>query len=656
MLTRAEFLRGASFLVIGAGLTSAAAQLASSGHGSIFAPEDFFAPSMTDDTRAVQMAIDNACSAGGGRVVLRGRAYMVSELRGADGIAIEGVAGTVIRRIPNAAPPANPSRALLDFSGFKGWRVSDLVIDGAGADQTNAAQNFAAVGCGDFSIERIRSTNPLAVGGSYGAALVVADTTDSADGTRSRIGDIELEGGGVGTYGLYLVRVSRMDIGAVKGRGFINSLLAIADTTLPVPDAPTNHDITIASVSAADCGIGIEIFGFRSGVDAVGKDVFAPRYVTADVRIERIEVTACRAYGAALQGLRITVRDCVVTGCGTPGQLFGGILFTSTGSRIANAVVESPAGIGFDGGGSTSCVVAHLVVRPGPHTDIAINAGASIDLTIASGTVEAGATQGVLASGFDGADSTNWIPWRGRNLTLRAMDITVGRAGDTGLRVSNAFDGVVCENVTFHMRATGRAANYAGGENIARGGIRVVDESWKDRARWSDVQIVAAAATVTLPDAGQDFSISGSSRIDTLQRQEDAELGGAVAAIVGLDGAVGSGYSDASALVIGGDGRGATAVPVVSAGGLYGGYVTEVGQGYSVPPAVTTRAGGRGAELVARIGPAVPVNDVIQLTFEDDCSISGENGNIRLQRSGGAETCSRLSVERRLSEFVEISR
>jgi polygalacturonase len=99
--------------------------------GKTFVIKDFGAKGddITDDTRAIQTAIDSAISAGGGKVILTGGSFLCGPLHFSSNLNFCIDSGAVLKMLPKDQYPGGTDQGLDFISGSK---LHDIVISGKG--------------------------------------------------------------------------------------------------------------------------------------------------------------------------------------------------------------------------------------------------------------------------------------------------------------------------------------------------------------------------------------------------------------------------------------------------------------------------------------------------------------------------------------------
>jgi hypothetical protein len=620
-------------------------------------PADYGAVGSADDTAYVLAALQSP-----GTTFFPAREYIITE------ISITGMADKVIyangatfKRKASSAYPANAQRALIYLEDPSNVHWFGGTIDGNAANVTDAAQNFAISGMSACLFSGLKAINPKAVGGAYGAGFLFVSSADEAQETHSLIEKLVAYGDGSGTYGVSVFTSRNYTLQNITAFGWVNGGVAVKDPTLPVPASPSATQINVSHIFVGYSGIGVEIFGFRSGVSSDGYSIAADQHTTAQIHLSHVTALVCDTYGVAVQADSVSATHIDCKDCGTIGSLYGGVLWNSRGT-LAHSTITSPIGIGIDIGGAIETTVSEVIITPSADTTIGINAGASISCTIARSVIKAGAATAVLASGFDGSDSANWIPWLGRDLMVKDCHITVNNVGHTGVRASNGFNGITLSGNTLHMRAAGRAFNMAGAERVFRlGGNRVIDETDANAQNWTDAVTVASASTIAIPDTAQDVTISGTTTINTILYQDESDMVGKVRVVASNGGVSGTGYTSGTTISFSGGAPSvtATATAVRSDGKIYGAYVVNPGTGYGSAPTVTVNdTAGVGATLSAYIGAGNRQQTRLTLAFAAACAVGNGTGNVYLSAAFTASALgtSRLPLFGDFSNFCEIGR
>lgn len=546
-----------------------------------------------------------------------------------DGVTLELAQGAELVR-----PASSIGNRFLVVTNKGGFRLFGGTINGQGDDTATAHTLLSLDGCWDYEIDGVRLFNPKIVGGAWGSGITIVDSKDALNETLSVIRNVKLDGSdSAGGFGIEVIRSAQVSISGVRVKGFDNGSVLVNDPTVPVPTTVKNYHIHISDFVDVDCGGGPTIYGNRSGVIG-GVDTIGQNVISAFINLVNITSIRPKTYGLVAQGADINAVNVTVKDGGQPGDLFGGILWQADGGALVNSVVENASGIYIDAGIAKNTRIDGFTLRgPGSAGPIGLNLGASQGARAVNGLID-GPSTCILASGWDGATDENWSPNLGRDLVLRDIDCYVRSTNGRAVKLTNGFEGVKLRDVRSHVSQSseiGKSFELGGAERVDARRCVETNETNADPAAWSDEIVLASATTVVVPDHTENASISGTSQIDFLRTQGQADYIGAVRSI--KNSSLGVDYTDATTASVAG-GTGCIVTPVKSAGQILGAYVISKGSGFSSGAiSYSDTGGGSGAVGVVNVGPANLLHKDLLLTFQDAASIGSFAGNIFL--SGG---------------------
>lgn len=579
------------------------------------------------DTAAV-----NAMIADGVRTIYVPGSIQLTSLAMVDDLVIEMANGAEIIR-----PAAATGTQWITATGKSGFRILGGVLNGQGELTANPHNILSLLsGCSNFEVDGVRFLNPKRSGASWGGGLSIADTVDLANGTASRVANLKMScpSDATGAYAAIVYRAGALQIRDLVAQNFFNGALSINDPTIPVPQNVLKQKlIDVIGVYDTDCGGGVFVFGSREDVDAFG-NVLGHNIISGLMNISHCVSIRPSTYGFFVQGMGVDASNIkVVDGTCDPEDLFGGILFDSTGGTLSNFTVENSPGVALELGGSVNTKAIGGSIRG--NSVIGINTGSS-QYTRASHISIDGPQTGVLASGFDGADGTNFFKDRGRGLVLKDIDYYAYASTDRAIVGANGFQRIAIGSFRSHIRdsgAKGLTFDLSGADDIVwtDDGSFEVDETDANLTNHGSRVEVASAATITVPDHARIVSVTGTTQVNTIKLRSQETIGTGIRAIIANAGSFGSGYVPGTDLTIAGDGTGALAIAVISDGGVYGGYMIAKGSGYTTAP--VTADTGTGAVLTAAIGPASMVDHQLLLKFTGACPVGNAVGNIFLGAS-----------------------
>lgn len=540
-----------------------------------------------------------------------------------DGVTLELAQGAELVR-----DPASVGNRFLVATNVGGFRLFGGVINGQGDVTATAHSLLSLDGCWDYEIDGVRLFSPKTVAGSWGGGITISDSKDGLNETLSAIRNVKLDGtDSSGTFAVQMIRTSQVSVSGIRAKGFSNGSVFVNDPTVPVPTTVKNAHIHISDVMDIGCGGGVTIYGSRTGVVG-GVDTLGQNVISAFINLSDLTSINPATYGLVAQGAGINAVNVTVKDGGQPGDLLGGILWQADSGGLVNAVVENPSGIGIDAGGARNTHINGFTVRGGGQ--IGLNLGASQGARASNGLID-GPPMCILASGWDGADDENWFPYLGRDLHLESIDCYVRSAGGRAVKLLNGFESATLRDVRSHVSEAselGKSFELGGCSRWRAMGCTETNETNASPAAWTDDVVLASATTVVVPDHTDGVTITGTTQIDFLRTQGQADYIGAVHSVV--NSALGADYTDATTAAVTG-GTGCIVTPVKSAGKVYGAYVVNKGSGFSSGSITyTDPGGGSGAGGVVNVGPANISHKDVLLSFQDATTIGSFAGNIFL--------------------------
>jgi len=612
----------------------------------------------TDETTTLQAAITASTNA-----VLElppATALCNGGLTGVNGITLRGTPGVSTLKRKNSAGVAT---SILQFSTKNAFNITGVVFDGNKANNaTNPATNLAIdTSCYNFKVQNCTTKNAKAVGGSYGGGFTVADSADFANNTWSLLADNTVLDND--TYGCSVYRCLNIRVEGNYAEGHTaNAGINIDDFTLPVPANPTNMYIVVSRNICTGNAIGIEVFGFRSGTSALGDIASNTSFVTRSLVVSDNVCYANTIYGIAVQADNVAVTGNVLDTNGSDTSN-GNMLLSCANFVCSGNTLRKGYFFGVDAGGARDGLISgNYFSETGSTANqcIALNLGGTRYVTVQGnkfsnngGTGLSGGAYNIFAARFDGGSATNWFPWSGAQLTLKANDISINATPVVGINISQGFSGCAVRNnivrlvaagIPMQLYTPGSATSVEGNEVISGG-------SW--------IPIVASAATLVLPDYARNISIAGTATISNIRTTSSDAMYQKVAFTLATSG--GSGYTSVPTVSFtGGGGSGAAGTAVLGADGvIYGVYVTNNGSGYTSAPTVGfSGGGGSGAAATASVGVEPPYGREVTLMFDDAAILDTGPGNIYLSsdKTGSALGLSWTKLGFRYSNVYEISR
>ncbi len=557
----------------------------------IITPLQFGATEATaDNSTAFNNAATSAVAIGAELTIPEGT-FNLASFVALSGLTVRGVdrLTSIVRRKNNAAT-SDPVVSIFSQSGVT---LCDFTVDGNTANQTLGANNIQAYDFSDVQIEGVKSINSSASSG-YGAGIALINGTDAADVTSSSVQNCHVvSNDGTGIYVSYSHNIKVKDnySGSNGGNG-----ISAANIVFP-PVASSQVDIDITGnqcVSNTLNGIGVN--GFVTG-GSLAVPIYGPIPAIAPyVSVTRNRCTLNGAYGIGYQGAYGHVDGNTCRRNGGVDTTVGGILFNAYASVCSDNILYDNSFYGIDAGGSQYSIVTNNVAQINGQTvaggGSAISAGASIATSICDNNIllaTVGAQYGISAPGVDG-DGTSAFPWLGSRTMITGNVINAnGNASAIGINLARLTSRCVVRDNDALGFTTGFSTYLIEvTEALSKGNT---DDYWY--AFGTPIPSIASAATVVIPDVGEEFYITGTTNISNLRSSSQNTYSGKVRDVQITAG--GSGYDPLSPPTVsfaGGGGAGAAATAAVSNGGaIIGVNMTNFGAGYAAAPTVSFSSG-----------------------------------------------------------------
>lgn len=620
---------------------------------------------LIDDTSRLQDELD----AGYDKIILPAGTIWIDDFEGPDGVWLQGQGAgrTIIKRRPGST-----STTLAHFSGKRGFKITDLTLDGNRDNCALPSSNLVIeTGCYDFEIANVETIEAKAVSSSYGGGITVLNTADAFYDTFSTVRDCFARDND--TFGMSALIVQNFSFFRCRATGHAaNSGINVDNFALPVPGFPTQINVSVSECTTWRNAGGISMFGLRSGVSALGDIASQDNYVTRSVRVCGNTIFENTGHGLQIQADGVVCSGNEIYRNGS-SMSNGGVLFNSRRSVLTGNNIYENYYYGVDAGGARDTIIANnQITRCGMYDAgsgaanqcIALNLGATIGVQVHDnhfaengGDGTGGGCYSIFASNYDGASDTNWLRWSGRDLSIRDNNFTLTDPNHQAISIRNGFQQGVsifgntayCDGITstlvYDLAASG--FGFSHGDNR----IRKADYSFGDT--------LASATSLTANDNVEVINITGTTAITSLLSHAQSYYADKVRFVPMTNG--GSGYTSVPTVSFtGGGGSGAVGIACLGADGvIYGVYVTVPGSGYTSAPTVGfSGGGGSGATATAAIGCNNWDDKIITLRFENAASVNS-GGNILL--AGGNFTASgsgisTLTLRGAFGNLYEVSR
>lgn len=552
---------------------------------------------VTDDTVAIQ----NAINAGGLVAFPTGMTCVVSSVNLIANVQLKGLGpGATIKRLTNAV-----AGGVIAANGATGFSITDLTIDGNSANAVNVGDDVLIFsGSGNFVLRNLTVENAKGSAGSFGEGIHIADTSDRANKTSSLLSNIVGTGNQTDTLGIYYSDASHnVDNLTVDGFYHLGPTIGIQAAYIPgTSDTIDNLKILNFTIDCNDGGAsdlnvrGIILPGYiqASGVNG---PVYSYFYEAVwNSHIAHGTIKNCPSYGLTAQIKSSTIEDVHTVNSGTysftAGFLLNGYLLKFIGNSE-----DWKGQFGVDAGGCVQCVVSNnTIVRldgaAPPSSSIGLNIGASFDTIAADNLISpagAGSSTGINAEAYESDGNNIGFAWAGAGLILDHNRIVCVTNGCIGIQVEDGMSVQLSGNSVF---TTAQYLAYVLDSNQVQWGAPN-----KAPSGFGDVDTVASASTLLIPDDPRTVSVAGSSTVNLIQTYSQNRIGYGVAYVTVTGG--GASYTSAPAVsFVGGScSTQPTASAIISGDGHVAGVRMGVyGNCVSQPTSVAfTGGGGSGA-------------------------------------------------------------
>lgn len=605
---------------------------------------------VADDDAAVQLAMNTLA----GKVVeIEQATFSVNSITVPSHTIVRGSKLSVIKRKENA-PTSYP---VISIENATGVRLRDFTVDGNKTAQTQAATNIQMYQSWDILIERVSSNSAKSVLGGYGTGFAVVNSLDRDNETQTIIDKCRARGNdatGVLTLKSWNVHVLSGNYSYNTGAGIAfgsnyNPIVGDVDNYCTAIDNHCHHN-----------GSGIVVGSYVIGYSASGANIYGTGTPSSRGCVVRGNtVNLCSGYGIAFTSANGVCSDNVVSHCGSVAV--GGaacILFNGIEAVLSNNTVVDGWAYGIDAGGSVYCTISGNRVKDSGATSgigaCGINLGASIGSVVSGNNISSVVPgTGIALWGIDG-DGLTPFPWLGAHTKVCENKIELPNSGGSlGIWVARNFGVAVVNDNYISSAETPYAFDVDG---LSQSGNRVFTGSSNESAT------VNSSSTMLIPDAGDLFTVAGSTTINSILTRSAFIFNGRVRDV--LMTAMGSGYDPANKPTVtfsGGGGSGAAATAEVDNGGrLVGVTMTNNGTGYTSVPTVSFSGGpGSGAVGVARTGCNNFADRVISLFFSAACTVNTVGGAGAVILKGGtlaADGGTVLVLRGQYGSWYEVSR
>ncbi|HEX5232931.1 MAG TPA: right-handed parallel beta-helix repeat-containing protein [Bradyrhizobium sp.] len=553
---------------------------------------------------------------------------------------------TVIRRIANDAS----ARAMVLLPG-NSYEIRDLTFDGNKANETFGGNNVGVTGA-YYSVHftNVRSTGAKAAAGSWGTGINFSGAgTDGANGTTSYVVNSKIDNNDSDGCALAqddVFRLSSNLIASNAGNGCIFNVAGVpSGVTIKRVVVAENHFI-------GNTKDGLIVGSFNASVGSLGT-MPGPNPVGQGFSITGNEVAFNLLEGIAYQGedASIVGNDIHDNGSGNEA----GLLLNASHVVASSNSIYNNAQWGIDAGGCVLCTIRSNQVYN--NTQIGIQPGASVSTTVAGNTLW-GNPIDINAARYDGGGNGTF-PNPTTDLRIADNDITLQTSDEKAITLTSAPQAEVKGNRCHVGTGGGVYGNcYKFETNSASVNLPAQDNKIYTSAG-APIVTIASAATLTLPDGGDKFFISGTTQITSLQTSTMQTYAGKLIAVLVTNGSGGNGSE-----TIGFSGGGCTVEPtatplIANDGTLRGATITGNGSGCTSAPACAISGGTlSGATCTAIINGINHYQRRVTLLFAGTGGMASGgnqllNGTFTAGTNGGSLVLEGSSA---LGKWVEISR
>lgn len=630
--------------------TGAVARSAQDKMREVVSVKDFGAAGdgVANDTSALQTFL-NACA--GKRGIIPAGTYIVNNLNLVSNSEIEGdgIGRTIIKR-----QASGTGNLFISASSKNDFVIRGIEFDGNRASQTNAFHVLTIDACEEWSVTGCRITGGKSNAG-YGGGIAVTNGSNDTSIRQSLIRENVIESND--DAGVYANKESYLAIQDNLIR-LNNAGVTVINFVFPPASYVQNYFVVTGNRLLSNTTAGVGFTGYYTGGTALAP---IPGYLNPPQKGVVIADNICVSngqYGIAYQGFGGTITGNYCERNGTTGA-DGGILVNAWATVCNNNVVHDNAFFGIDGGGSSSCQFNNNVVAYTGNTAafpgaIAVNVGASIDCQVCNNVLENNGGSGgtsIYASGYE--FGTGWFNQGGFHINISGNQIITNNSGALGILVANGFDFVTM--LGNQVRGTGLATSI-----LLRGGGNNMTVFERDNVDWTNggkSPSISSAATLVIPDFGDNFFITGTTGITAIRTESANAFNQKVRFVEITNG--GSGYNPASPPTVtftGGGGTSAAGTALVSnSGAVIGVSMTNNGSGYTSAPTVAFSSGS--AAGTARVGCDNSLGRTITLHFLGGLTVTN-GGNLVLNGNftSGGVGASILVLRGAFGNWYEISR
>lgn len=569
-------------------------------------PEMFGATTASsDNSTAFEDAQDAAIALGVWLEVSEGTwraAWQIAEdlkMRGA------GRDRTIIKR-----PLAHTGNYVVSPLGNKNVTIWDISVDGDKANNSNAANCMVFTG-GNYDVRRVRAINAKDSAGSYGGGIILASSTDVADGTRSIFEDCE--GFTCDAHGVAAFDSKSFDF--IRPRGVACKYGVYVGSVVTPTSVNAANRIFVQNAFAEFCTTGNCVFESRL-TDSAG-DIDVVSHVIYEMIIDGAIGNDGATNGVVVQGAYI-----MATNLQGHRNTLEGVLVNVIYSSVKNVAANDNGDFGVDAGYSSKSILDGIIATN--NTGIGLNGGGGLGFRIKNFHLSGNGINAYLEK-YE-ASPPYGSPIEGDEILIEDGYIECTGSAP-GLLVGGGLRGRA-RNVRVAGAISEQAFNIQS-HLFTLDGCTNVDQDYTHKSAVS-----AAASTLVLSETQDNVIVTGSgASISLMLTQNQIDFEGCVAFIDVTN--PGSGYTSAPTLDFsagtGGSGAAAT-ILLTPSGKTACPRMTNYGDGlYSDTTFAVTASGGGGSGFAATAYVGLrPRTDGrrLALYFQDANTIVHGTGNI----------------------------
>lgn len=543
------------------------------------------------------------------------------------GISLRGAG--IDKTIINTANAAITKQ--ITMTSVSGIKISEITFNGSASSQLSSYDGLVhGVSCTDIHLDRVETT------GSGNGGIVFVNCNNIAAGVKSSINRCRVKNNKF--EGIIMLGANTgWDISSNIVYGNAHHGVVFKPFTYPFTTGECHSNNISNNIIDSNTGHGIFNAGLWSPAMAGDGDLAVSymRYTSLNNQFMKNSVFSGNivknnvATGMILGGAYNIVNNnvCHANGLVPVSGGYSGIVLCGYGMTCIGNDTQNNRTYGIDAGGSQSSIIKGNAITYNSVSEgfcIGLNVGASSNCIVEGNTVAYNGTNvascyQVVVSGIDG-DGTAAFPVIGSVSTITGNTV-IGTSGQVGIRVHNSAAFIRVLNNFF----SGFVANNFIQIRCSQDGIgpTLVHGNQLD-ALMLNGAVIAAAATLVIPDGCDSIYVTGTSTITSIQSYSQNSVGSGVTGMVVTN--PGSGYDPNSKPAITLPvGTGAVVSAEVGRDGKIIGFtVSNNGSGYTSGSAVTIAPPSSGITATGYLiaGALNNAGRVINLFFESALTVN----------------------------------